>query len=150
MAWIDEILRFVAHARKPDGSLDECRLDGDGNLRVTFTTDASEPAWDDSPGFVASRVVKAGASTLFHLGGLCDSEGYLLVFDANAVPVNGTKCARADPRWRRRAAARRAPPARTLVQVRHRMGDEQHVGRAHARHEGTRVHQRAANLTLLP
>jgi hypothetical protein len=91
MAWIDEILRFVAHGRKPDGSLDECRLDGDGNLRVTLASDAVAPAWDDSPGFVASRVVKATTTTLLYLGGLGDSEGYLLVFDANALPPNGTK-----------------------------------------------------------
>lgn len=41
MAWLDEILQFVAHGRKPDGSLSECRLDAAGNLRVTL---ASEPA----------------------------------------------------------------------------------------------------------
>ncbi|MBI2388627.1 MAG: hypothetical protein HYV09_03335 [Deltaproteobacteria bacterium] len=91
MAWLDEILRFVAHARKPDGSLEECRLDADGNLRVVVATDSLEPAWDDSPGFVAHRIVKATSGTLLHLSGYSESSGYLHVFDATALPADGTK-----------------------------------------------------------
>lgn len=90
MAWLDEILQFVAHGRKPDGSLSECRLDTDGNLRVTLASDAIEPAWDDSPGLVAHRVVKAAPATLLHLSGYSESSGYLHVFDAAALPSNGT------------------------------------------------------------
>lgn len=90
MAWLDEILRFVAHARRPDGSLDECRLDGDGNLRVAIATEPLEPVWDDSPSFAAQRVVKAAGGTLFHLSGYSESNGYLHVFDAAALPANGT------------------------------------------------------------
>jgi hypothetical protein len=91
MAWLDEILQFVAHGRKADGSLAECRLDNDGNLRVTLASEAIEPAWDDSPGLVAHRVVKATPCTLLHLSGYSESSGYLQVFDANALPANGTK-----------------------------------------------------------
>lgn len=91
MAWLDEILRFVAHGRKPDGALEECRLDGDGNLRVAIAGELIEPAWDDSPGLVAHRVVKATPCTLFHLSGYSESSGYLHVFDAAALPSNGTK-----------------------------------------------------------
>lgn len=91
MAWLDEILQFVAHGRKPDGSLAECRLDGDGSLRVTLASEAIEPAWDDSPGFVAHRVVKTTPCTLLHLSGYSESNGFLHVFDAAALPPNGTK-----------------------------------------------------------
>lgn len=91
MAWLDEILQFVAHGRKPDGSLSECRLDTDGNLRVTIAAESIEPAWDDSPGLVASRVVKASPCMLLHLSGYSESSGYLHIFDATALPANGTK-----------------------------------------------------------
>lgn len=91
MAWLDEILQFVAHGRKPDGTLSECRLDGDGSLRVTIAGESIEPAWDDSPGLISNRVVKATACTLLHLSGYSESSGYLHVFDANALPANGTK-----------------------------------------------------------
>jgi hypothetical protein len=91
MAWLDEILQFVAHGRKPDGSLAECRLDGESNLRVTIAGETIEPGWDDSPGFVSHRVVKATSSTLLHLSGYSESSGYLHVFDATALPTDGTK-----------------------------------------------------------
>jgi len=91
MAWLDEILQFVAHGRKPDGSLSECRLDTDGSLRVTLASEAIEPAWDDSPGFVAQRVVKATPGTLLFLSCFAESSGYLHVFDATALPPNGTR-----------------------------------------------------------
>lgn len=91
MAWLDEILSFIAHARKPDGSLGECQLDPAGSLKVTLGTDpalASTP--DDCAAFVAARVVRAGPCRLFHLAGLSNSSGYLHVFDAAAVPAPGT------------------------------------------------------------
>jgi hypothetical protein len=91
MAWLDEILRFVAHARKPDGALEECRLDAAGNLRVAIANDSPEPTWDDSPGFVSHRVVKVGPCTLLHLSASADSSGYLQVFDAAALPADGTR-----------------------------------------------------------
>ncbi len=91
MAWLDEILRFVAHGRKPDGALEECRLDGDGNLRVTLASESIEPAWDDSPGFVTHRVVKATSGTLLHLSGYSESSGFLQLFDATVLPPNGTR-----------------------------------------------------------
>jgi hypothetical protein len=91
MAWLDEILRFVAHARKPDGSLEECRLDTQGNLRVTLASEPVEPAWDDSPGFVAHRVVKPSTGTLLFLSCVAECGGYLHVFDAKELPANGTR-----------------------------------------------------------
>jgi len=91
MAWLDEILQFVAHGRKPDGSLSECRLDAEGNVRVALASDSIEPAWDDSPGFVPQRVVRASPSTLLFLSCFAESSGYLHVFDAKELPANGTK-----------------------------------------------------------
>lgn len=91
MAWLDEILQFVAHGRKPDGSLAECRLDNDGNLRVAVSGEVGDAPWDDSPGFAAHRVVKASPGTLLFLSCFAESSGYLHVFDNKALPPNGTK-----------------------------------------------------------
>lgn len=91
MAWIDEIIRFVAFARKPDGSIEELRLDDAGNLKVTLANAPPEPVWDDSPGFVAQRVVKATPCALMFLSGVAETNAYLQVFDAKTLPKDGTK-----------------------------------------------------------
>ncbi len=90
MAWLDEILSFIAHARKPDGSLGECQLDASGNLKVVVGDALALPTSDDCAAFVDARVVRAGPCRLFLLAGVADSGGFLHVFDAAAVPAAGT------------------------------------------------------------
>ncbi|MGZ3420580.1 MAG: hypothetical protein ACXWUG_25660 [Polyangiales bacterium] len=89
MAWLDEILNFVMHARKPDGDLGECALDAGGNLRVAVAGSGAETTWDDTRAFVSQRVVRTGATQLMHLAGYVEAGHYLLVFDASAVPKDG-------------------------------------------------------------
>ena len=43
MLWMDEIFRFVLQGKKPDGSLDDCALDADRNLKVVIVGDKSTP-----------------------------------------------------------------------------------------------------------
>jgi len=104
---MDEIFRFVLQGKKPDGTLDDCALDADRNLKVVVVPDKSVlppppppiPGWDDPPGFLADRIVRPSPSTLYQLFGFSMSPGYLHLFDENAVPPDGVAPALAVNLW---------------------------------------------------
>ncbi|MBI2392829.1 MAG: hypothetical protein HYV09_24805 [Deltaproteobacteria bacterium] len=100
MPWYDEIFRFVAHGRRPDGALDECKLDRDGNLCVALSTPKyPERSWDDPTDFAPERVVLPKPGTLWSFFGVADSAGYLLVFDSAVVPEDGATALFIVPMW---------------------------------------------------
>ena len=104
MTWMDEVFRFVMTGRKSDGVLDECQLDADKNLKVVVVATMSPPGaptarWDDPPGMLSERVVRAAPSTLLQLFGFSETYGFLHVFDASTVPPDGTRPAIALPIW---------------------------------------------------
>src|SRR5438046_719912 len=98
MSWMDEIFRFVMGGRKPDGTLDECQLDADKNLKVVVVATAPSPTpppivkagWDDPPGYLSQRLVKGTPTTLLQLFGFSDTPGYLHLFDAALPPPDGS------------------------------------------------------------
>jgi hypothetical protein len=98
MSWMDEIFHFVMGGRKPDGTLDECQLDGDKNLKVVVVGTLTPPipppvvkaGWDDPPGYLAQRTVKGSAGVLFQFFGFSDTPGYVHLFDAALPPPDGT------------------------------------------------------------
>ena len=94
MAWMDEIFRFLLQGRKPDGSLDDCALDAERNLKVVVVAAAPPPptpvsVWDDPPGLLADRVVKGSSGTLLQFFGFSNTPGFLQVFDEITVPLDG-------------------------------------------------------------
>lgn len=104
MTWMDEVFRFVMTGRKPDGTLDECQLDDSKNLKVvvvatTTPPGAPKPAWDDPPAMLSERVVRAAPATLQQFFGFSETYGFLHIFDAIAVPPDGTPPAIALPIW---------------------------------------------------
>ena len=103
MTWMDEVFRFLMTGRKPDGNLDECQLDADKNLKVTVVSTAATPApkssWDDPPGLLAEHVVRNAPGTLLQLFGFSQNYGFLHIFDAAAVPPDGTLPAISLPVW---------------------------------------------------
>src|SRR5579859_5047097 len=104
MTWMDEVFRFLMTGRKPDGSLDECQLDADKNLKVVvvgLTTSPSAPtsSWDDPPAMLSEHVVSATPKTLVQFFGFSESDGFLHIFDATAVPGDGNKPQISIPVW---------------------------------------------------
>lgn len=103
MTWMDEVFRFLLTARKPDGSLDECQLDTDRNLKVTIVSTAI-PApppsiWDDPGGLLSERIVSATPKKLMQLFGFSQSYGFLHVFDAATAPADGAVPSISLPVW---------------------------------------------------
>jgi len=91
MAWYEDVFRFVMNGRKPDGSLDECQLDHDRNLRVVVAASGEATSWDDPPDALAERVVLERPGALWSLVGMSDTYGYLIVFDSPVVPDDGAR-----------------------------------------------------------
>ena len=56
-------------------------------------------SWDDPPGMLSERVVRAAPAALQQLFGFSETYGFLHIFDATAVPPDGTLPAIALPIW---------------------------------------------------